>query len=403
MADKTDRIFESNSYSKEFDAIVVDLRVLPEGVGVVLNKTLFYPEGGGQPSDRGMLGGNPVISVREDGPKIVHVTRGEYKKGDFIHGVLDWPRRFNHMQQHSGQHLLSQAFVRITGADTLSFHLGSEDATIDIGIHELTDHDVQNVETEANRMVIENRKVLIQEKNADELDSIPLRKRAGMTGRVRLVEIQDYDWSLCCGTHVGRSGEIGPIKILRFEKYKGAMRVHFACGFRAIEDYQLKTTILKSASQILTAGERQIPEILVKWKEERKVNEKRIQFLVDRTMETESKGLINNAVSIGSIKWVSAIFHDRDPQEIQALVRAIVRHEGFIAVVATIQERATLYFARSADLDWDVRRLMEVASKVINARGGGSAGWAQCSTGEKENTEAGIQKAMEAFKNGPRN
>ena len=403
MADKTERLFDSSPYSREFDANVVDLRALPEGQGVVLDKTLFYPVGGGQPSDRGTLNGNPVAFVWEDGQAIVHAMQGKFQKGDTVHGILDWVRRFDHMQQHSGQHLLSQAFVRSIGADTMSFHLGSEDATIDISTGELTNQDVQNVEIEANRTVIENRKILIQEKNADEPDTIPLRKRPDLTGMVRIIEIQNYDWSLCCGTHVGRTGEIGPIKILRFEKYKGGTRVHFACGFRAMEDYRAKTCLIQSVSQILTAGEREIPEILGKWKEERKVTEKRIQYLLDQAMEAESRELYRSAVPVGAIKWVSAVFRDRNPQEIQTLVRMLVRHESLITVVAVIQERATLYFARSADLNYDVRPLMEAASKVMNAKGGGNASWAQCNTGQTEKTEAGIQKAMEAVQYGLQN
>jgi alanyl-tRNA synthetase len=398
---KTERLFEISPYSREFDANVVDLRSLPEEQGIVLDKTLFYPEGGGQPSDRGTLNGNPVTSVWEDGQAIVLATRGYFKIGDSVHGILDWARRFDHMQQHSGQHLLSQAFVRSIGADTLGFHLGSEDSTIDIGSDGLTDQDVLKVEIEANRVVFENRKLIIQEKNTDDLDSIPLRKRTELTGMVRIVEIQEYDWSLCCGTHVSRTGEIGPVKILRLEKYKGGTRVHFACGNRAMEDYRAKTILIRSISQILTSGEREIPEILGKWKDERKVTEKRIQNLLDQAMETESRELIRNSVPVGAVKWVSATFRDRNPQEIQALVRALVRDENLIAIVAVIQERVTLYFARSANLNYDVRLLMEAASKVMHARGGGNASWAQCTTGQTENVEAGIQKAMEAFQNGP--
>jgi alanyl-tRNA synthetase len=399
MVIKTERLFESDPALREFDAKLVELRALAEGQGVVLDKTLFYPEGGGQPSDRGTLNGFPVTSVQEDGKTIVHVIRGSFQKNESVHGILDWARRFDHMQQHSGQHLLSQAFVRSIGAETMGFHLGSEDVTIDINAGELTDHDIQKTENEANRTVFEDRNVLIYEKNSDELELLPLRKRADLTGRVRIVEIEDYDWSLCCGTHVERTGEIGPIKILRHEKYKGGTRVHFVCGFRAMRDHQAKTSLVKSVSQILTAGENDLLQVLGNWREDRKASEKRIQILLGQVAEAEAGKLMSGAELFGETKWVSAVFNDGNPEEIHALVRRLIRNRSVVTVIAAVQDRATVIFARSPDLDIDVRPMLEAACKTMTAKGGGNASWAQCSTGDVSKVSEGIQKALDIFRN----
>ncbi len=404
MVDKTERLFESNPAAREFEAELVELRALPEGQGVVLDKTLFYPEGGGQPCDLGTLNGTPVASVREEDGTILHVIRGSLQKNESVHGILDWSRRFDHMQQHSGQHLLSQAFVRSIGAETTSFHLGSGAATIDIDRGDITDQDIQKTENEANRTVFEDRNVLIYEKNSNELEFMPLRKKTELTGRVRIVEVEDYDWSLCCGTHVERTGAIGPIKILRHEKYKGGSRVHFVCGFRAVRDHQAKTTLIRSVSQILTAGENDLLMVLGKWREDRKVTDKRIQILLGQTVEAEAEKLMRGAETPGAespkeTKWVAAVFNDRNPQEIQALVRRLIQNRNVVAVIAAVQDRATVIFARSADLDMDVRPMAEAAFRTMTAKGGGSASWAQYSIEDVSKVAEGIQKAEDFFRN----
>jgi alanyl-tRNA synthetase len=398
MPDKTQPLFEADPYLRECDAVVREILALPEGQGVVLDKTVFYPEGGGQPADRGTLNGRPVFDVTEQGDAIVHVLEGGFlKTGDPVRGILDWDRRFDHMQQHSGQHLLSQAFVRILEADTASFHLGSDDATIDIVAGDPSWESMIMVENEANRIVFENREIRIVRRSAHDLDAVPLRKRPALTGDVRLVEIHDYDWSLCCGTHVRRTGEIGLIKILRWEKYKGGSRVHFVCGGRALGDYRQKSALARSASQILTAGENEIVDLLEKWRDERKASEKRIQALLDQVLEAEADGLIHASKSAGSARLVSALFRDRNPQEVQALVRKLVRSPNVIAIVGTIQDRATVFFARSADLALDVRVLQQAASEAMNGKGGGNAAWAQCSSDRSDLADQAVAKAIEAL------
>ena len=387
-------MFECDPDLHEFKANVIEIRALPTGQGIVLNKTLFFPEGGGQPSDRGVLNGLFVASVIEDGETIVHAIDGFLQVGDSIKGTIDWERRFDHMQQHTGQHLLSQVFMRRLDAETVGFHLGAEEVTIDLALENLDEKVAVEIETETNRMVFENRSVLVYEKSAEGLETIPLRKRPVLEGLFRIVEIEHFDWSLCCGTHVHRTGEIGLIKINRWERYKGGIRLYFLCGFRALRAFQKKTSLIRSVSQILTTGENDIVDIVQRWKEERKSTEKRIQTLLNQVMETEAEKLLHKARTFGSVHVVSALFQDKDAQEIQALIRKLVQTDNVVAIVGTIQNRATVFFARSANLDFNMKDLQEIAAIEMNAKGGGGPNWAHCSTDKTEKADAGIKKAV---------
>jgi alanyl-tRNA synthetase len=399
MPAETIRKFESDAFQEEFDAVVVEINALPQGQGVVLDGTCFYPESGGQPADRGTLNGRTVLDVQEKDGVIVHIAEAsEFKVGDKVRGVLDWDRRFNHMQQHSGQHLLSQAFVRVLGADTVSFHLGSEESTIDITLAELTDRAGSDVDKEANRIVFENRPLRITVLSAADLDSIPLRKKPDLSGDVRLIEIADYDWSLCCGTHVRATGEIGLIKILQWEKYKAGTRVHFAAGGRSLRDYQAKSCLVKSLCRLLTAGEAEIESIVTKLRDDKKASEKRIASLLDDALAAEASRLIAAAPSSGSCRVVSSLFRDRDAVEVQLLCRKISASPGTVAVIGTILDRVTIYFGRSEDVKTDMREIQKATAGILGGKGGGSPNWAQCSSERTDLAEAAIAKAIDLLK-----
>jgi alanyl-tRNA synthetase len=399
MPPQTERLYNSDPYLREFQASVQEIRNATGGYGLVLDRTAFYPEGGGQPSDQGTMNGAPVTSVLDDGEDIIHIVEGMFQAGEPVKGILDWNRRFDHMQQHSGQHLLSQAFIGLLNASTLSFHLGTENATIDLGIPDLSEDGARKVENEVNRLLNENRSIRVYEKPAGQLDGIPLRKRPDIPGvTARIVEIENFDWSLCCGTHVRNTGEIGIIKILGWEKYKGGVRLQFSCGTRALREFQAKHNLVKFLTIALTAGENEIAEIVTHMKDDRKITEKKIQILLDQVLETESKKLLKTAKDIGSVKLVSAFLGQRDLREAQGLVRKLVSSAGVIAVIGAVHDRATVFFARSDGLDLDLRPALQTALTVMNAKGGGSPHWAQCSTTEVDKIEQGIKNATEMIK-----
>ncbi|MBN1895689.1 hypothetical protein JW906_14445, partial [bacterium] len=255
---------------------------------------------------------------------------------------------------------------------------------------------VMNVEKQANGIVHENRTVRIHEMQAGEADSFPLRRRPVLTGKVRIVEIDQYDWSLCCGTHVRRTGDIGLIKVIKWEKYKGGTRVYFICGGRAFRDYQIKTLLIRELSRKLPAGENEILERIEQWGQERKASEKRMAELLDRALAFEADRLLHSAKTTGSLRKVSVLFKDRPLPEVQALAKKLIETEGVVAIVGTTGARTTIYFARSRNLDLDMRNLAEAAGREMNGKGGGNAGWAQCSTADAELAEKAMNKACEA-------
>ncbi len=236
----TERLYYTEPYRRTFDATVVSVESVEGRSHVTLDQTAFYPTSGGQPFDTGTLGGAAVSDVidREDGT-IAHVVAGSLKAGDVVTGEIDWARRFDHMQQHTGQHVLSAAFDRLFGVRTESFHMGQLLApTIDLA-REVTASEVAKAEDDANRVVWEDRPVTVRFATAEEAAAMPLRKESGRTGSLRLIDVQDYDLSACGGTHVERTGAIGVIAIGGWEKFRGGSRVEFLCGTRALQRFRL--------------------------------------------------------------------------------------------------------------------------------------------------------------------
>src|SRR5438445_9117049 len=240
----TDRLYYTDQYLRDFDATIVRVAEREARALVTLDRTAFYPTSGGQPFDTGTLAGLPVVDVvdEEDG-SVTHVVdaapirrpglaearetvgRAEaegpaLQVGRAVHGAIDWPRRFDHMQQHTGQHVLSAAFDRLFGARTVGFHLGADASTIDLA-RELTAREIAAAEDEANRVGWEDRPVTIRFASAEEASHLPLRKESGRSGTLRLVDVEGFDLSACGGTHVARTGEIGVMAIMAWERFKG--------------------------------------------------------------------------------------------------------------------------------------------------------------------------------------
>ena len=352
------------------------MRSLMGQTEVILNRTAFYPTSGGQPCDLGDLNGLNVVDVREDGDAVIHVLDASLEDEE-VHGQIDWDRRWDHMQQHSGQHILSQAFIRAAGAQTMGFHLGKEESTIDLDKSELSEQTVEAVERLANGIVFENRAIGIRRVSRKEAETIHFRKMPSDESEIRLVEVEQFDRSGCCGTHVRHTGEVGLVKIIRWERYKGGTRVTFLCGVRAVGDYQKKTRILREISRTLTAGEDDVPEVVSRWKDEKKALGKRLRSLVEEKSVFEANELKSRAERIGSRRYIKICFEDRDPQEVQVLVRQIARTDDCIVLAGVKSDRVYLYFGCGKGVGVDVRPLLEAACRIVAGRGGGSPGMAQ--------------------------
>lgn len=391
----TVKLYLEDQYRQNFTSKVIERTEFDGKPAVVLEETLFYPTSGGQPYDAGTLNDIPVVDVFEDeSRRIVHLLQ-QPVAGPKVEGRIDWRRRFDHMQQHTGQHLLSQAFIKVCNAETLSFHLGDESATLDVNQTALGSETIAAVEDLANRIVYENRQVGFHIVPKSELDRYPVRKPPAVEEDIRIVEIKGFDYSPCGGTHCSRTGEIGIIKIRRHENYKGGSRIHFLCGFRALKDYQNKSSILKQIGDSMSSGESDIPQNIQKIQEELKRLRWEHNHLNKRLLICESRELVSECRKLESINVVEKIFEDRNPQELKILGQSVLESLPKTVVLfgCKAEGKASLLFQRSEELDLDMGKLMQAACAVINGRGGGRPHQAQGGGTAVEKLEEALRHA----------
>ncbi|HET9234146.1 MAG TPA: alanyl-tRNA editing protein [Candidatus Eisenbacteria bacterium] len=255
---KTRRIYHEDPEARAFDARVESCRPGPAGFqDVVLDQTAFYPTGGGQPHDTGLLGGRMVTDVFEEGGRIVHRIRGD-AVSDRVEAEVDWRRRLDHRQQHTGQHILSRAFLDLESAMTVGFHLGQDTCTIDLD-REVTEEGISNGERRANEVVLSD--VDIVDRWYEDPSQLPsgLRKEPAQDGPIRILFIGTFDATPCGGTHCRRSGQVGQIKVLGSERRRGGSRIEFVCGYRALEDYGRRHKALQDAARMLSTEDLRVP------------------------------------------------------------------------------------------------------------------------------------------------
>lgn len=268
----TEKLFYRDSYMKEFDAVVISCDAFEEKnketrYRVVLDQTAFFPEGGGQTADTGVLDTVRVLDVREKGDEIYHIVEMPLEAGKTVHGKLNWEERFSKMQQHSGEHILSGLVHEKYGYDNVGFHLGTEAVTLDFnGI--LTKEQMREIEWLANEAVFKNLEIGVSYPSKEELKTLTYRSKIAIEGQVRLVSIPGYDICACCAPHVARTGEIGMIKLVSMQNYKGGVRITIQCGSRALKDYNRKEAGVKAVSNMLSAKEDQIAEAVQHLKDE---------------------------------------------------------------------------------------------------------------------------------------
>ncbi|HKQ58362.1 MAG TPA: alanyl-tRNA editing protein, partial [Candidatus Eisenbacteria bacterium] len=289
----SERLYYDDAYTTRFPARVTSVGAHRDRPAVELERTYFYPESGGQEADRGAIGSAPVIDVQAgDDERVWHVLEpgaAPLEAGSELEGEVDWARRFDHMQQHTGQHILSAALERVISAPTVSSHLGEERSTIDVTLGDADWAAFQRVEEAANRIVWEDRPVERHWTDAEGVKRFQLRKRPQVSGRIRIVEIPDWDLSACGGTHTRRTGEVGAIKIVRWEKVRGNLRLEFLCGARALRDHAWRTEALVEAARRRTLKDRDLLAHLERAAEERDELRKRLDALSERLVAAEAR------------------------------------------------------------------------------------------------------------------
>ena len=388
----TQRLYYEDSHLREFRARVDSSEERDAGTWIALDRTAFYPGGGGQPPDRGTIAGFAVSEVEERDGGIWHrVERAP--GGEHVDASIDWSRRFDHMQQHTGQHILSAAFLEVARAETRSFHLGDAVVTIDVDHAGPDEALLRSVEERANEVVWDDREVLTHVVSLEEARTFPLRKPPTVERDVRIVEVRGFDWSACGGTHVARSGEVGLIAILGTERYKGGTRVSFVAGHRALRRLREAGDLLRRACLEFTAGEPDLLRAVGSLKEERDRLQKRIKPLVRDALEREAEALLGAAPRGPNGPVVACHFEGRDPDEAGQLA-AIVAARGGVALVVSGEDTPRAHFCAPAGTI-AVGALLGDLCRRHGGRGGGRPETAQ-GTVPRERIDAVLREALEA-------
>lgn len=393
---KTQKLYYDNPYAKEFAATILEVVPYGDRQALILDKTAFYPEGGGQPGDTGRLNDSTVINTVEKMGEILHIV-DKVPDSREVKGILDWERRFDHMQQHTGQHILSACFDRLMNGGTDSFHMGREIVSIEIGIDSFTEDDAANVERMANDAVYADLPVTARIVNNDELSSIPLRKKPSVAENIRIVEVQEFDYSPCGGTHVSRTGEIGIIKIKKWEKLKASYRIEFICGYRALRDYALQNYIILSLCEKLSVRDHEIVEAFDKLQSDFRSAQKQLQASRQELIKYEADELMKESRKFGTAKIISKVLEERSMNDAKLLAQCIIRNPGHIALLVCKTETAQVIFSRSDDVDIDMNSLLKSLFPIINGKGGGNAKAAQGGGPKLENIEEFLAAAVESI------
>jgi len=390
----TRRLYFEDAYRAEFEAEVADRTVVEGRPAVVLDQTCFYPESGGQPWDRGTLDGVEVLKVVEDGERIVHVLAAEVPSSR-VRGRIDRAVRFDHMQQHSGQHILSQAFFELLRGETKSFHLGPDFSTLEIGIAGADEEAVARVERRANEVVFENREIKTYLVPEERIGEIPLRRPPKVTGLIRVVEADEFDYSACGGTHCRRTGEIGLIKITKWERIRGNLRFEFVCGGRALRDYVMKNHVVRHVANQFNVKEADVAASVAKLSEELKAVKKQARKGEEALAVFEAQSFMQQAE--GGI--ISRVFTDKSPEGARSLALHIIRQGSFVVLFGARSEvRSHLVLACSETLKLDMRRLVAIVSPVINGRGGGGPSLVEIAGDHDADLVAAVALAAEAVR-----
>jgi alanyl-tRNA synthetase len=392
---RTERLYYEDSHLTEFDAVVTKSSPAGEGrTAVTLDRTAFYPTGGGQPTDTGALAAARVVECAEteDGGVLHFVEGVAPAAGEAVRCRVDWPRRLDHMQQHTGQHILSQAFVELFGAQTRSFRMMTEASEIDVELDSPSDEKVERAVSRANEIIWDDRAVRVHNVTPEEAARLPLRKDSAREGELRVIEIEGFDFSPCGGTHARRTGEVGLIAARQWERAKGLVRVTFVAGRRALEDYRRANRTARAVAALFSTARDEAADAASRLQEENKLLQRRLRAAEELAARAEARELLDEEddgeserrgdgetlKSAGGLTVVARVFEGRDAESLRRLAAALAAHAGVVALLGSREEAgARLVFARSSDSGADMNALMREACSLLEGRGGGRPDMAQ--------------------------
>lgn len=379
----TEKLFYQDSHRSTFTAIVQEVRLSGNGYEIILDRTAFFPEGGGQSSDTGSLGGVSVSDVQEIDGKIIHYTDGPLVEGTEVEGCIDWTERFSKMQQHTGEHIVSGLIHKIYGYHNVGFHLGTDSVTLDFnGV--VPKEKLHEIEQLANEAVAKNLPVQVLYPTDEELSKISYRSKIEIEGQVRIVVIDGYDVCACCAPHVKQTGEIGLIKLVGMQNYKGGVRISMLCGFRALEDYYQKEKNNREIAVMLSAKEYETAVEVERLQEELAMKKAKIA-------ELEQKFLEQKVETLDVSGEIVCLFEETDPVMTRELVNLLLKKGAKMAAVFSGNEREGYrYVLGSRSLD--VRKNGKLLNEAFHGRGGGKPEMVQ-------GTVQGKREEIEAFLN----
>lgn len=382
----TDRLYYDQTYLTEFDASVTAVHSQGEKWAVSLDRSAFYPTSGGQPFDTGLLNDARVSDVFvDDAGEVWHIVDAPLSAGDTVHGRIDWARRFDHMQQHAGEHMIAGALWRQFRGSTIGLHLGADCSTIDAtmpgGETHLTDAQIRALEDDVNGQIQRDVPIRCWFPSAGELKELPLRKPPTVHEHIRVVAIGDCEMVACGGTHPSSAGQIALVKIIGAHPSKGKLRLSFLCGNRAVMDYRARYDVCERAAGLLSAQIGQIPDGVDRLTKQIASLERELDSLRRKGAMTHLKALADQAVTENGYKLIAARLDPLPMDALRRLVSELIERERCVVLLSAPKDGGdTLLFARSASLDADMSALLRQTVAEIGGKGGGRSDFAQGSS-----------------------
>jgi len=389
----SERRYYDDSYTTRFAGQVSAVGEHGGKPAIELASTYFYPESGGQLADRGAIGGSTVVDVQVgDDDRVWHVVEAP-PEGASVACEVDWARRFDHMQQHTGQHILSAAFERLLDAPTLSSTLGAERSVIEVGLAEIDWRTVERVEEAANRVLWEDRALKLHWTDDAHVGEFPLRKPPKVTGRIRVVEVPDWDWSACGGTHTRRTGEVGAIKIVGWERLRGNVRFAFLCGGRALRDHAWRTETLLEAAKRRSRSDRELVAHLERALDERDELKKRLGALSAKLVTDEARAAVGSPP-----RPVSVLASDRSRDDVRTFALQCLEAGAPWVVSGTTAPEPSLVVARAkSGSGVDLRTIVPSLLAAARGKGGGSPDMVTVAPADADGARAAFEAASAAL------
>ncbi|MFP4457513.1 MAG: alanyl-tRNA editing protein [Clostridia bacterium] len=390
----SERIYYNDQYQKLLNTKIIESGFINNKPFVVLEETIFYPEGGGQPADSGNINGILVCDVQEIDGKIVHFLEKAVNAKVAV-CCLDWDKRLDHMQQHTGQHILSGVAYELFKAQTVGFHLGSSDTTVDLSKGNLNKEELDLIERKANQIVSNNYKIETFFPDDSEIKQLNLRKKPNNYEQVRIVNVKNLDYSPCGGTHFNSTSEVGVIKIIGVERIRGNTRVHILCGNRAYLDYKEKTDIISNLIEITNSPQNELLSSVESIYKENKDKNKELNILKEELAISVANNYLQRATSYKDISLLIFSNNDFDSLQFRAIANYMIDKENILGFIFSEVNGSFVLF-KSKSLDIKLRELFNHLKVSIGCKGGGNNYLIQgkCTNHDLENIKTIISKFL---------